>query len=529
MSESHEVIFFTDGRHTSTYQYEPPMGVRQYLEPIDELVDIGIDTIIYGVGDGGGLHYATDAGERWGHNVDLIDTAIWYRAGLNLAASLERGIDPLRLICEHAQARGFGFIPSFLVPLGHTPRSRVTNGRVADFAVDHPEWQVGPEPDHPLATADRPERLSFAVPEVRANRLEIIRELVDRYPTDGVELNLGNSTMPLIARRDVREHTQTLTDWIRDIRKACDEAAESQKRQKRLVVRVACTLKGNKAMGLDIEEWLRAGLVDTVIAIPAVGGFESETSLLKEIADAAQGTSCKVVAGLDDRGMGQTREVNVAGATNAYSAGARGVAFFTYYPDPGRYPYDDAALGRLRFLGYPDLLAHKDKIFRVAPTTDPDPALHYGEEGQLPTYPAPGEHGPEITVEVSDDLADKAEQRELWRCELRVMIQNMVHHDRVRLVWNDVEIPPEAQRLADWTYQLRPRPDHGVLGYRLHVDLTGDRLPKQGTNKVRVDVIDKDEKLIHPMSVAEVEIAVEYLPHRHGLRPDERFAGYERI
>ena len=26
MSQSHEVMFYTDGRHTSVYLYEPPMG-----------------------------------------------------------------------------------------------------------------------------------------------------------------------------------------------------------------------------------------------------------------------------------------------------------------------------------------------------------------------------------------------------------------------------------------------------------------------------------------------------------------------
>ena len=77
MSKSHEVMFYTDGRHTSTYLYEPPMSIEQYLEPIDEVLDLGIDTIVYETGGGPVVHYATDVGERWGHNVDLVDTAIW--------------------------------------------------------------------------------------------------------------------------------------------------------------------------------------------------------------------------------------------------------------------------------------------------------------------------------------------------------------------------------------------------------------------------------------------------------------------
>ena len=526
MSKSHEVMFFTDGRHTNTYMYEPPMDIRKYLEPIDDVADLGIDTLVYGVGDGSVLHYATEAGERWGQNIDLVDTAIWYRAGMNLMSAIERGIDPLDIICARAQDLGFEFIPSFLVPIGHTPRQRRTNARTGNFVQDHPEFQVGPE-DHPDAEHDRPERMSFVHPEVRENRMAIIRELVRKYPTDGVDVNIHSGILPLIARRDVPEHTQTITDWIAECRAVCDEAAKEQGRAKRLIVRVAATMPGLKAMGMDVEAWIKDGLVDTVIAVPVAGGFESETDLLRDFVEATEGTDVKVVAGINSQGPENTREVATAAATNAYTAGANGVFFSTYYPSPARYPYDDASLSRLRFIGRPEILAHKDKSFRIGPTPERNPGAVYGETGQLPAYPEPGKTGPEITIDVSDDLAPKEAVGELWQCELRVMLQNMVHHDKVRLYWNGEEVPEASMRLADWTYQIRPRPDHAVLGYRLHVDLRGDRLPKQGTNTMRIDILEKDEHLIFPISVAEVEISVEYLPHRNGIRDDERWPGYE--
>ena len=98
MSKTHEVMFYTDGRHSSVYLYEPPMGAKQYLEPIDELVDLGIDTITYAVGDCSVLLYATKVGERWGHNVDLTDHDIWWRAAHNAKLMIEQGIDPLMLV-----------------------------------------------------------------------------------------------------------------------------------------------------------------------------------------------------------------------------------------------------------------------------------------------------------------------------------------------------------------------------------------------------------------------------------------------
>ncbi|MCH2200972.1 MAG: hypothetical protein MK102_03315, partial [Fuerstiella sp.] len=121
------------------------------------------------------------------------------------------------------------------------------------------------------------------------------------------------------------------------------------------------------------------------------------------------------------------------------------------------------------------------------------------------------------------DVAAKAEAGELWNCELRIMLSNMMHADKVRLWWNGTEIPPEQQRMADWTYQLRKAPTfQRSSGYRLHVKLQGDQLPRVGGNTLRVDVLQKDSRLIHSIRIDDVEVNVEYLSHRNGLRPEER-------
>ena len=462
MSKTNEVMFYTDGRHTSVYLYEPPMGVKQYVEPVDELVDLGIDTITYAVGDCSVLLYATEVGERWGHNVDLTDHDIWWRAAHNARLMIESGIDPLLLVCQHAQMRGFQFLPSMLLNMGHSPHGRVTNCRVADFTTDHPEWQVGPEPDYPEAAHDIPNRLSFAVPEVRDNRLAVINELVSKYPSDGIELNMQDYA-PFIARREVAEHTETMTQWMREIRQACDDAAAAQGRTKRVVVRMAATMAGNKAMGMDLAAWMEEGIVDTVIAMQVVGGYENDTSGLREVVGAASGTEVKVLAGMEAANQPEfSASVVRAAAANAYAAGARGTFFHTYYPMPKRYPYDDEATGRLRFMGHPDLLAQGDKTFRLGQAMSSGSAERCGLKEQLPVEVKPGDQAPEIALEVSDDITGRAQLGELWRCELRVLLQHLTYEDQVRLLWNGEEIAASDCRRADWTYQLRPRPGYAV-------------------------------------------------------------------
>ena len=151
---------------------------------------------------------------------------------------------------------------------------------MATYNTQHPEWVVGPEPDYPEAVDDNPNRMSYSVPEIRENRLSVIRELVTDYQSDGIELNFNTYT-PLIARREVPEHTETLTNWMRQIRQTVDTAAETQGRPKRIIARVAASVAGNKSMGHDIEAWVSGGLVDTIVAMPVGGDFSSETTRLK--------------------------------------------------------------------------------------------------------------------------------------------------------------------------------------------------------------------------------------------------------
>ena len=267
MTTENEVIFYTDGRHSSVYIYEPPMNKLRYTAPIDELVDLGIDTITYAVGDCRLLLYDTKAGERWGHNVVKSNALIWYRAGLSLEQAIADGYDPLKVICERAHELGFNFVPSLIMGMQHQERAEATDCRCSDFCFDHPEYQVGPEPDYPEARWDDPTRFSYAIPEVRENRMAVIEELLSAYSTDGIELNLMNYA-PYLTRREVNEHTDTFTDFIREVRRLCATAADKQKRNKRLIIRAASSLAGCKGIGIDLEAMIREPIVDVVLAMP---------------------------------------------------------------------------------------------------------------------------------------------------------------------------------------------------------------------------------------------------------------------
>ena len=531
MTDKKEVIFYTDGRHTSTYMHEPPMYKQQYVEPVNELLDLGIDTISYAVGDCSVLLYNTKVGEIWGHNVDLTDNPIWWRAARNAKSMIDRGTDPLMLVSEHAKSKGFQFLPSFILNLTHTPHGRVTNCRIADFTTDHPEWIVGTEPEYPEAKYDQPNRLSYALPEVRENRLNVIRELLCDYPTDGIELQMDIGVSPLIARREVKEHTSTLTDWFRQIKDICDSASQSQGIKKRLVVRLPSTIEGNKAMGLDVQEWIKDGIVDTVIPTTTnADGLEGHPNHLPKFVDLSDGTDVSILVAIDSQNNTDlTPSLAYAAASNAYHVGADGVLFQTYYPMNKRYPYNYEATGRLRFMGHPDVISTKDKRYRLGIHGSDETAAERSRLNKksvaLPVELAPMVKSQDITIHVADDTQYALDKGRLWKCELQIMLPNTTESDQIDIFWNGEKMPRSIQRYADWVYQLRPRPQYAVNGYRIHVNLIDGYLPNVGDNTVNVLIKKRGEKLIVPVEIAEIRVAIDYLPHRNAIREDETYEG----
>ena len=50
-------------------------------------------------------------------------------------------------------------------------------------------------------------------------------------------------------------------------------------------------------------------------------------------------------------------------------------------------------------------------------------------------------------------------------------------------------------------------------------------MPKRGVNTLQLEVLDKDQQLIHAVTLADINLVVEYLSHRNALRLDEEYLG----
>ena len=103
-----KVFFYDDGRHASAlYQFAPPLSPDDLYLAVDQLVDSGVDTLIYSAGlEGGAVQYDSKVGQKWGDNVPMWAHPIFYRASRNLHQLIADGHDPLKLLCDRCHEKG---------------------------------------------------------------------------------------------------------------------------------------------------------------------------------------------------------------------------------------------------------------------------------------------------------------------------------------------------------------------------------------------------------------------------------------
>lgn len=520
------LLLYNDGRHANSYGYEPPMGVRQFREPVDDLVDSGVDTLLYCVGDTRVLLYDTQVGERWGHNFTDWNHPVWYRSNVNLEMARAAGIDPLRVVCERANEKEIRILATVLLATqAWEDRATTFHGRCSDFCFDHPEYCID------YAAGDY--RFNYTLPEVRAERFAVISELLTRYPTDGVELSFY-TFKPLCRTEELEEFRATLTGWMREIRHVAQQAASDQGREKLIAVRVPAVWEGCDAIGLDLPRWLADGLIDWIIPHTADQSEQIDQDMpLEPFAHAAHAHGRQVFAALspliyNDWYVAGTREMYHAAAANAYAQGVDGITLIDYWPTA--YPWSDADYGIMRHIGHPDLLTRKDKRFRARSTTGrtyhkDDAPLGYCRP--LPVTLTVGQAGPAIPLRVSDNLVEAAAEGCIESVTLTTRVTNICPEDDLCFFFNDQELPLTWARLDDYTYKLGYVRVESRIGSHYWFDfvLPENHWPRPGHNTLRVDLIRRAPAFARlvPVTVHDAEITVRYRPHRNAPKQFQRF------
>jgi hypothetical protein len=283
---------------------------------------------------------------------------------------------------------------------------------------------------------------------VRDRKFEIIDEVCRRYDIDGVEMDFIRH--PVLFKsifqghRISEEQIAAMTSLIRRIRQRMDQIGEGRGRPLLLAARVPDSLELSLAIGLDLETWMREGLLDILIA---GGGYSPFGVPVQEVVTPARAYGVPVYPCINSGiGEGNFLQATRALATKWYSQGADGVYFWNL-GSPFVPLYGDEQAWReacrkwyscLSEVGDPKVMERRAKEYRaVEPVWFPYAFL--SGEADLPLELTAGRVG-RIPLVIGDDVPGLIDRGVSLECRLEMEIEGSVPDTPPRLQLNGTRL-----------------------------------------------------------------------------------------
>ena len=244
------------------------------------------------------------------------------------------------------------------------------NFRVNDIHDSwYPQWMYGIKVAHPEqlnGTADEVPvfgawtSFDFALPVVRDRARAICEELMSHYDVDGLEMDFYR--FPVFFRSVAwggsasEEEVAAMTQMMRDIRADADRIGRARGRHMVVAARVPDSAPVARDAGLDIEQWMKEGLIDIFIA----GGDGGYYTTYAGAVALGHKYGVKVFPSVDTSWMGGDRNrvpAFTAQSAAALNAGADGLFYFNMFYAKGYIPHmkrnlDDLRLKDKTYFGY---------------------------------------------------------------------------------------------------------------------------------------------------------------------------------
>lgn len=286
----------------------------------------------------------------------------------------------------------------------------------SDFWIAHPEYWTN---DTTLAGWNARNALDFAHKEVREYKLGIIKEQLEKYGalTDGYELDFMRFIV-YFKKNEAEKNAPLITELVQSARNIADSVGKVYNKKILLTARVPATINDCKSKGLDVQAWVKQGLLDFITL-----GVHWRGEPAMPVADfkKALGADIPVYATLDDGGY-NPRETYSHGmyrgmASHALGEGAAGTMLFNYFltayneagqqlkPEAGTVVCRTIAPELLKELGSQETLRKRNKIYCLS-----DGETSYG---LTPNSPLPLKIHPTAGANIfaGDDVqADKPEE-----------------------------------------------------------------------------------------------------------------------
>jgi hypothetical protein len=237
----------------------PAKGATKFVEQwLDrEVAAVKFSTFVFLATTPDLCTYDTRVGETYGDRFGPD-----YREGLaaGIRGLRSEGTDALNVVTRHMHAKGKEVLAAIRMSDTHHRQISRKVPLCPLFAVKNPHFVIQQPDQRTNETA-----LDYSHPEVRAHRLAIMQEIVEKYEVDGLELNFVRWAKHF-PRDKGREKAPIMTQFVGKIHKMMATAARKRGRKPlTLGARIPESLEACWRAGVDIETWVKRGWIDYVV------------------------------------------------------------------------------------------------------------------------------------------------------------------------------------------------------------------------------------------------------------------------
>ncbi len=391
----------------------------------------------------------------------------------------------------------------------------------------HPGYLIGrPGNQYPPGSTEYGLRtgLDFALPQVRAYKISIIAELLDRFDLDGLELDFMRHPA-FFHPAQAYQHRHYMTDLIHQVRAHLNQAAAQRHHTIQLAVRVPPTLYDCARIGLDVAHWMANDLVDIVTA---GGGFIPYETPIAEFVAAGR-DRIPVYGCIESTRYADEKNLRAI-AAHFWSTGASGIYLYNFFTMPPE--WNRRVLNQL---ADPAALEHLDKRYELDQTARFTTPYHcaYPVDNIEATfrYASPPAQLP-ITLETTVEspvllylkIADAPNADALDHCTLSLRFDKFNPDAQLNLTFNDHPLPWPSHRLSPngwprqeiaaefWTHYPTQIVEVQQEGTSIEFDLPPTSL-KQEENTIKIRIVSKNKENVSIL-LKGLELLLTYTPKK---------------
>ena len=281
----------------------------------------------------------------------------------NIARELiDQGQDALQLVAGFCRTNGLECFWSIRMNDTHDAAHRKDKPYFLfpKLKVEHPDWLVGDEVKR--TPFGRWSSVNYALAEVRNLAFENIREVCRNYDLTGIEMDYFRHLcyFPSVANggKASDEERAKITELMRRVRKMSEAEGLRRGRPFLISVRAPDSAEFCHDMGLDVERWMREGLIDILIPSGYFRLHDWARSIAWGKRHGVQVYPCLTDTRVpyESRFRRMSIESYRARAANAWAAGATGLQLFNQF---------NPRSAVWRELGDPETLRFLDKLYFV--------------------------------------------------------------------------------------------------------------------------------------------------------------------